>query len=142
MASDRTPPKAVRIEHIADMMRTLKFKRGKTVKELCVKWDISPAELRRDSSEASRIVTREFTDVEGVKRDLGVALSDAVHRTHEEGDVKNLVAAAQVYATVTGARAADKHEVKAVTGSMTPQEARDIMAKRFGHTTPDAKDDE
>ena len=141
MASERTPSRPDRIEHIASLMRELQFKRGKTNKLLAKQWDLNLTTVAQDSAEASRLVSREFTDVEGVKRDLGVALSSAVHTSHEKGDVKNLVAAAQVYATVTGARAADKHEIKADVTTMTPQQARDIMSRQFGHTTPTAEEE-
>lgn len=94
-----------RIEHVADLMRSLKFVRGVTYKQLAKDWNLTEQRVREISMEASRRVRLELTDVEGVQLDVCAALSSAMRTAHTAGNLKAVAAIARAWADITGASA-------------------------------------
>lgn len=139
--------KQERIDYIADLMRSMEFKTGRTVKRLAKKWGMSIETLKKDSAEASRIVRAELQDPDRVGASVGAALERALARADrrgEEGSEKaddTVGRLANVWATISGAKAAERLEHK-VEGEVSPQEALKIMERRFGKVTPKEEGEE
>ena len=126
--------KGDRVDFICDLMRALRFERGKTHKQLAQAWGVSASTVRDYTSEASRIVKAEVTDKDGIERDVGATLVWAMRSAVEAGDRRNAIAAARTAAEVSGVKAAERHEV--TTTEATPENARRLMAEKFGKLTP------
>lgn len=117
-----------RVEHIADLMRDLQWERGKTAKRLAEEWSVSESTIRNYSAEAHRIVVAEV-DMTEAGRDVSVALRTVLADSMRDGDRKNAIKAAEVWATVSGAKAAEKH---VVTGAVADEKtAAEIVRKHF-----------
>lgn len=75
---------AERVAYIADMMRDLRWKRGKTAYELAKVWGVSPSTIENYSAEANRKVCAEVTDPEYVSRTVCSALEEVIESAREE----------------------------------------------------------
>lgn len=126
-----------RIDFICEMMRTLDWKTGKTGKELAKVWGVSPSTVRDYAADASRRVRSEVTDPESVSRDVCSALRIAVSETLDKKDWGRMTKAAEVWASISGAKAAERVDMRSVHTEVTPDEARRIMADKFGKLTPE-----
>lgn len=126
-----------RINYICDLMRALKWQTGRTVKELGKLWGVNPNTMRGYSSDASRRVRAEVTDPESVSRDVCSALRIAVSETLDKKDWSRMTKAAEVWASISGAKAAERVDMRSVHTEVTPDEARRIMADKFGKLTPE-----
>lgn len=142
------PPATVeeRVAHIADLMRRLEWERGKSAVPLAAAWGISESTVRNYAAEAHRIVRAEVTDPDEVGRDIGVALNLVLRNGLKDlkgaPDVRSkarrdLTKAADVWATVSGAKAPDRHQFVDDDGA-SPRKAREVMRDLFGDVTPDA----
>lgn len=143
------PPVTVeeRVGHIADLMRRLEWERGKSAAPLAAEWGIAESTVRNYAAEAHRIVRAEVTDPDEVGRDIGVTLNLVMRNGLKDlkgrPDVRSkarrdLVKAADVWATVSGAKAPDRHQF--VDDDASPRKAREVMRDLFGDVTPDAAD--
>ena len=92
-----------RVAHIADLMRTLKFQRGKTVKALAKEWGLGEQRVRELSAMASKIVRAEVTDPDAVTVTVCTYLERVLEQAWEKGDRKHVVLAAKVWAEMAGA---------------------------------------
>lgn len=127
---------AERVDHIAALMRSFEWETGRTYKELAKLWDVSPSTVRDYSSEASRRVRSEVTNPEEVSRDVCLSLREAVTACRVKKDWTRMTKAAEAWATISGAKAAERVDMRSVTAEATPEEARRIMAEKFGRLVP------
>lgn len=140
MLNSRAPEDvAGRVAHIADMMRELRWERGKSAKLIAADWGIPEATVRGYSAEAHRIVMSEV-NADEAGRDVAVALRKVLSDSLRDDDRKNAIKAAEVWATVSGAKAAEKHQVGPLDQA-TPAKARDVMSSLFGSVTPQGEPD-
>lgn len=90
MAGDRTS----RVAHLADLIRSAKWRYGETYKALAVEWDLSYETVRDIGAEAHAIVRSEIVDPDEVTPNVCVVLSKVLTEAFEEGDRQAVVAAA------------------------------------------------
>ena len=140
------PTKADRVEFIAALMREFKWRR-KSGKELAEKWGIPYNTLKAYSAEASRLNAREVSDPDLITQTVGGLLLKSIMEAAEDADSyrgtkEGLTARDQVarlgrtWADICGSMPTQRVEI---TGALTPEQARKIVAERFGKVTPDAK---
>jgi hypothetical protein len=144
-----------RVEHIADLMRSLEFRTGETTRELAAKWRITVQRVWELSSIASKRVRAELTDPDRIVVKVAAALEkvidDALRETDEpaliekqgkdgervtypespNGARRVLIEAAKTLCILTGNAAPQKHEVKDVSRfeRMTADEHRAELAR-------------
>lgn len=116
MASDKGITRArsdevdARVERVAELMRSLDWRRGESNRELAKEWGVSVAAVNDYAAEASRRVRAEVTDVGEVTGTVATVLAGNLERAsaaREFGDVAKL---ADVWTRITGARAPERHE--------------------------------
>lgn len=131
---EHTAATEARIEHIANLMRSLDFITGETVRELAAQWGLGEQRIRELSSIASKRVRKELTDPDRVVVKVATALEkvidDAIRETDEpaliekqgndgpvtyqespNGARRVLIEAAKTLCVLTGANAPTKVEV-------------------------------
>lgn len=133
--------KANRVAFCVDLMRDMRWRRGKTGRELAALWGVAPATVEHYAAEASRIVRAEVTDPTEVSRTVCSALEKVLFDALSDNDRKSVISAAQTWATISGAKAAERHEIMAAAGK-TPADARRHMRELFGEVTPSEPDAE
>lgn len=99
----RTAAVEARIDHIAELMRSLKWRRGDTYKELAKEWALSEQYLRELAAEASRRVRAEITDPDRVTASVGVALEIALEGAVGDRDWKGVAQVARTWSEIAGA---------------------------------------
>jgi hypothetical protein len=92
-----------RIEHIAELMRSLRWRTGETGKVLARQWDLSEQRLRELAAEASRRVRAEVTDPDRVSVSVGVVLESALVGALEDKDWRAVAAVAKTWGEIAGA---------------------------------------
>lgn len=132
-----------RIGIIADMMRTLRFRRGRTAKRLAVEWGLSLSRVQKLTAAASKRVLEEFKDPERVSVKIGAALErivdDEMAKAPKHRQARNVIEAGKVMLELAGAMGARRHELSGPNGGpigCTPDEARRAMQNIFGSVTP------
>jgi hypothetical protein len=100
---------AERVDYIVDLMERLEWRRGKTAPELAAIWGVSVSAVENYSAEASRRVT---ADPDEARRDITAGCRKLFRDAVNEGDAKSARAVGELWATVSGAKAAEKHEHK------------------------------
>lgn len=123
-----------RIEHIAELMRTLEFRTGETTRGLAAKWRIGVQRVWELSSIASKRVRAELTDpdrvIVKVATSLEKVMDDALRETDEPAHIEKqggdgpmiyqespngarrvLIEAAKTLCVLTGASAPTKIEI-------------------------------
>jgi hypothetical protein len=128
----RARPETVdeRVEHIADLMRSLQWERGKTSKKLADEWEVAVSTVENYSAEASRRVRAEVQDPGETGRDISIGLRKLFVDAVNNADGKTAARLAEVWATVSGAKAAEKLELTKREAS--PSEAARIIREVFG----------
>ena len=121
-----------RVNHIADMMRDLTFRTGRTGRALAALWGEPQWHVDVLTSEASRRVRAEFTDHDAVLSKVGVALdrviSEAMVGVGDAGPChRDVIQAAKLYAEVSGASAPQKLEV---SGDLTGLTDEQVAARK------------
>lgn len=111
-------PLVSRIEQAAQLMRTLKYRRGVTDRELAAEWKVSLATAQGVTAEASRVVARELADPGRLMTTIGTRLEQVML----EGDDRDAVNAAAVAAKLHGLNAAERHEVAQVAPVVLSEE--------------------
>lgn len=110
-----------RIEHICELMRTLAFKTGRTVKELAKQWDCTEQYCRELTAEASKRIRAELTDPDRVTAKVTTSLEMVLDNAMQgmlEGDGRSrrdAIEAAKTWAVLVGAAAPSKHQVEDVS---------------------------
>ena len=101
----------VRIEHIAELMRTLRFVRGKTVKRLAAEWGLTEQRVRELSAEASRMVKAEITDPDRVTVTACGYVEWALREAKKAKDTRAIAPLAKAWAELAGTLAPRKVEI-------------------------------
>ena len=99
-----------RIAVIADMMRALAWRRGKSGPELAAKWNLSLTRVEHLAAEASKRVRAELLDPERVSETVSCALDTTLRKALAANDHRNVIAAAKTWAEVVGSIAPQKHQ--------------------------------
>ncbi|MFA4901019.1 MAG: hypothetical protein WC563_15990 [Brevundimonas sp.] len=131
-ARDGEPEDVVesRVERIMELMAALKFKRGKTAKELAAEWGIPESRVRSLAAEASRRVARAVMDSDLVRAKVGTALERVLEAAVGDDDTnrfsdderaavqnrKVIVDAALAWSKIAGADAPKRQEVTGKDG--------------------------
>ena len=123
-----------RIEHIAGLMRELRFVRGQTLRQLAKQWKLTEQRLRELCAEASKRVRAEVTDPERVTVDVCSSLDIAIRGALEERDWKNVVAAGKTWATIVGAVAPARLQVTDVPLEKLAPEEREKLIREAVET--------
>lgn len=131
--------KEERIDYIVELMRTLVFRRGRTTRMLAQEWKLSLGTVRDDAAEASRIVRREMMEPDTVAVDVGLALQEVMEGALDDGDRRHVIAAAKVWADISGASAPQRIEHKVEDSS--PQKASEFMRREFGTVGPESDEE-
>lgn len=116
-----TVPLAARVEQAAALMRTLKYQRGVTDRELAAAWGVSLATAQGVTAEASRVVARELRDPDRALAVVGTRLEQVMLT----GDDRDAVNAASVAAKLLGLNAAERVEVSQAGPNV--DELRDVI---------------
>lgn len=137
--ADRARLHETRVEYVADLMRTLKFRTGVTGKALAKEWDLPLSYVGQVTVEASRRVRAELTDPDRVLSKVSVALDHVIDDALDSGDRHAIIKAVQVWAQVTGAGAATKVQVTNDLTALTPEQLQarkaEILARMTGKST-------
>lgn len=151
--------KEERVQHCMDLMREVKWYRGKSAPSLAAEWGISLDCVEQDSSEAWRRVKAEVMDPELVGPDIcmniakvmrdaiaetddpamidGGAGKDGERRVYQESpnvSRKVVLEAAKTYAAIVLAKPPEKLEVTGADGAplVTPTDAARLVRELFG----------
>lgn len=124
-----------RVSHIVGMMERFEWERGRSGPRLAAEWGVSLGTVERASAEASRRCT---ADADEVRRDITLGGRKLLRAAIEDGDCAGFRQVADVLASVSGAKAPEKHQIGALE-SATPGKAREVMAELFGGVTPGEK---
>lgn len=116
-----------RVECIAEIMESLRWVRGKTAGALAEVWGISKSRVQDLSTEASRLVV---ADAGEARRDISAGCQKLFGAAIDAGDAKSAKAMGDLWASVSGAKAPDKHEV--TTTEATPERAAQLVREKFG----------
>ena len=92
-----------RIDHIADLMRTLRWRTGETGRDLARDWCLSEQRVRELAAEASRRVRAEVTDPERVAITVSIALERALAGALEAKDWRAVATVAKTWGEIVGA---------------------------------------
>lgn len=129
-----------RILHIEGLMRSLKYRTGKTARELAATWGLSLGTVEEDTAEASRRVRASvMADREHIGASVGAALEIALQSAVSERQWRVVAQLADTWAKIAGVVAPVRTEVTAMLGTTaTPAEARKVMRELFpGAVGPD-----
>lgn len=124
-----------RVSHIVGMMERFEWERGRSGPKLAAEWGLSLSTVEKDSAEASRRCT---ADADEVRRDITLGGRKLLKGAIEEGDRAGFRQVAEILASVSGAKAPEKHQIGALDAA-TPGKAREVMAELFGGVTPGEK---
>jgi hypothetical protein len=103
------PSPAERIELIADMMERLEWQRDKSAKKLAKEWGLSVDTVQGNAAEASR---RVVADADDCRRDITAGCRKLFRSAVDADDAKGARQIGELWASVSGAKAAEKHEHK------------------------------
>jgi hypothetical protein len=127
------PSKDDRVKEIIRMMTDLTFvSRGVTERELVQLWGLSVTQVKMDIADAARIVRMSVTDKDAVAAKVCGNLEWALDKARENEDLKSINALAMTWATISGARAADRTEVIVAHGEIGPDRAAQLVREKFG----------
>lgn len=98
------------VERCADIMRELRWVRGKTGKVLAHEWGVSEDVMKHVAAEASRRISSESGDLENAKPMILSHLAVALEEASKTGNPIAVSKVADVYAKIVGANAPSKHE--------------------------------
>lgn len=139
-----------KIDHICSIMRVLKWRRGKTNRELAKEWDLTHDYVTDLASEASKRVRAEIMDPDLVSADVGTALQLVLHAAigkivNDAPDTsarRDAIEACKTWAMLAGVNAPQKIDLNhgSSDGKPTPESARQVMRELFGVVTPKGDD--
>jgi hypothetical protein len=126
--ADGKPPVAARVDFVTELMEELQWD-SRYLPWLAELWGIAEATMHGHTSEASRRVTG---DAESARRDITAGARKLYRQAVEDGKAKDARAIGELWATVAGAKAPERHEVLAATGEVTPEMAARLVRESFG----------
>lgn len=116
-----------RVNFIADMMENLSWERGKSARRLAKEWGLSEKTIQGYSAEASR---RVVADAEDARRDITAGCRKLFRDSVNAMDARGARAVGELWATVSGAKAPERHQVTTVEAS--PEAAAAAVREAFG----------
>jgi hypothetical protein len=116
-----------RIEHIADLIRSWKFRYGETYKALAREWGVAYAYVRELGAEAFRLVGDEVTEPEETTVNVCVGLERIMRDAVESGDPADRRAAIDA-GRVWVQLAKDRKSKQGGVGALSEAEAASILA--------------
>jgi hypothetical protein len=123
---------AARVDFVIGLMEELQWD-SRYHPWLAELWGLSEASIHTHAAEASR---RVMGDADSARRDITAGARKLYREAVENGDPKGAKAIGDLWATVAGAKAPEKHEVT-MAEPATPQKAREVMTELFGSVTPE-----
>lgn len=126
-----------RIDHIVGMMERFEWVRGKSAPALAAEWGLATNTVEHAAAEASRRCTG---DADEARRDISMGARRLLRDAVKNGDAQAFKQVADVWAQVSGAKAAEKHQFGGLDNA-TPGKARELMGELFGAVTPSLKPD-
>lgn len=114
----RTPQgtREARVQHIEGLMRTFKFKRGKTVRDLAKTWGVSEVYCRELSAAASKRIAAAVMEPDAVNAIVGSALEEIIARCMPAKKYREVIEASKAWAHISGAGAPSKQELSGPDG--------------------------
>jgi hypothetical protein len=113
-----------RIAEVIDLMHAGSFRRGKTVRELAGRWEVSTDRARRITALASHRVRATMTDPDELAAEVVPRLLEAFHDAVDEGDARGVAALGAQLLEVGGLKTS-KTEVTGKDGGPIEVEAFD-----------------
>lgn len=106
-----------RIQYVEDLMRTFKFRRGRTARELAKEWNIPLTAVHHVTKEASKRIAKAIMDPETVNAKVCTALEEIIDRCLETGKYREAVQAAKAWSYISGSAAPSRHEITGKDGA-------------------------
>lgn len=100
-----------RIGYIAELMRRLEWRTGRSGPELAKKWGLSLSRVEHLAAEASRAVRAEVCDATSVHQTLCTALDRVLRDALADNDRRSVVRASVALARIAGALAPERLQV-------------------------------
>jgi hypothetical protein len=116
-----------RVEYIEGLMSQLLWERGKSARRLAELWQTPLSTVQNYSAEASRHVSG---DADEARRDITVGARRLLRDAIQNGDALAFKQVADVWATVSGAKAPEQHHV--VTETAEPKDVARLVREAFG----------
>ena len=116
----KRPPQGTRearVQHIEGLMRTFKFKRGKTVRDLAKKWGIGEVYCRELTAQASKRIAAAVMDPDAVNAMVGSALEEIISTCMPAKRYREVIDAAKAWSYISGSAAPSKQEVTGKDGA-------------------------
>ena len=130
--------KADRINRMVAMMERLEWVRGVTGPELAEEWGFAIETIEKDAAEASRRV-RLSVEPGTAREDIAAGCKRLFREAIAASDAKSAKAVGDLWAMVSGAKAAERHEFE-VTAN--PEKAAALVRSTFGeHASSDEESD-
>lgn len=92
-------------------------------------WGIAEATMHGHTSEASRRITG---DAESARRDITVGARKLFLQAVEAGEARDARAIGELWASVSGAKEPERHEVSVAAGAVSPEMAARLVRESFG----------
>jgi hypothetical protein len=116
-ANSRDGTREARVQHIEEMMRTFKYVRGKSARELAKQWGVSLDYVHQMTAQASKRIAAAIMDPETVNAKVGLALDQIISDGMKNGKHRDVIEAAKAWAHIAGSSAPAKHEVTGKDGA-------------------------
>lgn len=104
------PAVDTRVTEILDLMSSGQWVRGVTAGQLAAKWGIPLSTVENSSAEAWRTWKRLSNDADKMRPEVAAVLHERLQYSNARRNVREVVAIADVFTRVIGARAAERHE--------------------------------
>jgi hypothetical protein len=118
-------------------MERLEWTRGKSGPPLARLWGVAEATVRDYAAEASRRITADETEA---RRDISVGCRELFVRAVQDVNFSGAKAVGELWASVSGAKATERHQVS-VNNEATPAEAARLIREKFGGHAMKGEDD-
>ena len=100
-----------KVQYCMDIMRELRWIRGKSAPALAREWGLTVAGVESISSEAWRRVKAEVTDPDATSATVCTALEKVMRDSLADDDRRNAIEASKVWAQIAGAVAPTKVQI-------------------------------
>ncbi len=117
-----------RVEHIVGMMERFEWVTGKSGPILAAQWGLAPATVAKHAAEASR---RCIGDADEARRDITVGARRLLHQAVQQERPGDFAKIAEVWASVSGAKAAERRELSGPDGQPIAFDARTALLERI-----------
>jgi hypothetical protein len=117
-----------RVDYIVGMMDRFEWVTGKSGPILAARWGLAPATVAKHAAEASR---RCIGDADEARRDITVGARKLLRRAVQDERPGDFAKIADVWASVSGAKAAEKRELSGPDGKPIAFDARTALLERI-----------